>query len=131
MARKVSDNPYMSSTYNKMCRVLRYVEKSMDKEEFDAERFTPSAFDMGDVIFYRVVQLLLDDGLLRGVTVEDNGPPDEFDALDDKPYQRRTLRFDTPTVTIAGLRFLAENSVLAKAFGAVKGIGDLAGLVSM
>ena len=123
-----ADEAIMKSAFGLMNAVLRFVERSLDEEKFPAEKFNASSFGVSELRFARIVKMLVKDEYLTGITVIENGPTDAFDR-DPLPYYE--IKLHSPMITIPGMRFLAENSVWVKAWGAVKGIGDLAGLLSM
>ena len=127
MVREIeADKVIMKSAYGLMNAVLRLVEKSLDEEKFPTEKFNAENFKVSEIRFGRIVKLLIDDGYLRGISVIENGPTDDFDT---EPVPYYEFQFRNPMITIAGMRFLAENSIWSQAWRTVKGIGDLAALV--
>lgn len=119
-----ADKVSMASAFRVMNKILRYVERSLDDETFDGDGFTAEAFGISFLRFARLLEMLLAEGYLTGIEVVRNRGRDEFDEddVDLPPYD---IRLHDPAITIPGMKFLAENSVWAKALKTVKDAREL------
>lgn len=120
-----ADNNIMASVYGDMVRILQYFEKSIDLDTFDTEHFNEKCFNVSVNRFCRLLQLLIEEDYIKGVTVHDMGEQDEASKIFDSSYTRYSISIDSPAITLKGLRFMAENTVLARTCRTIKGIKDL------
>ncbi len=123
-SQRNADNPTMASAFRVMNKILRYVERSLDDEKFDGDGFTAEAFGISSLRFARLLEMLLAEGYLTGIEVVRNRERDEFDD-DDADFPLYDIRLRDPAITIPGMKFLAENSVWAKALKTVKEAREL------
>lgn len=123
--KQAADNIIMASAFGTINRILRHIERRLDCATFDEDAFTAEAFDITHNRFARYLSMLLDAGYVSGMRILDNGEPTEFDG-DARAYRRYDIITDSPSITIRGIQFLAENTVVARVYGAVKSIRDLA-----
>ena len=128
--RENAENLIMKTTFSIMCRILRYVEKSLDDDVFDRENFTAERFGTSHNRFVRILDMMIQEGFITGIKVVDYGEPDSNDPFGSgEKYQRFAIKIDNPSLTVRGIRFQAENTAIMKVLQTVKGIGDIAGIV--
>lgn len=121
---KTTDNIIMASAFTAINTILRYVERQLDGTVFDAEGFTAERFGITENRFARYLSMLAESGYITGISVTDNGEPTEFDG-DPKKYRRFDIVLDSPSITIRGMQFLAENTMLARMYRTAKNIKDI------
>ena len=117
-----TEDLYMKSVFSTMNRILKVLERSMDDSEFDLDNFTAEKFGISDNKFARILKMLVDDGYIEGVKVIDRGEQTPFDGTD---YDRFRVSVGDIGITLKGLKYLAENTVLANVYRTVKSVKDL------
>ena len=128
--RENTDNFIMKTTFSVMGSILSAIEKGMDDDAFDGEKFTAERFKISENRFARILDMMARDGYVSGIRVEDYGEPDSDDPFTEQgKYRRFGIKLDNPSLTVKGIRFQAENTVLMRAFKAVKGFGDVIGCI--
>ena len=93
-------------------KILKLLEKYMDCDEIDVNDFTPERFDVSENRFYSILTMLYDDGYITGLSISK--------SLGGTNYDLRNL-----DITIKGLEYLSENTMMKKAEKLVKGISDI------
>lgn len=91
-------------------RILRFLEKSMDCEEFDKNSFTAEEFRLNEPHFARLLKMLVDSGYISGVEV--------WRAIGQEYPRYKAVR---PEITLKGLEYLNDNSLMKKAAELAKG----------
>ena len=117
-----ADNIYMKSVFSIMNRILKVLERSMDDSEFDLDNFIAEKFGISDNKFARILKMLVDDGYIEGIKVIDRGEPTPFDGAG---YDRFRVSVGDIGITLKGLKYLAENTVLANVYQTVKSVKDI------
>ena len=95
-------------------KILKFLEATMNVNEFPIEQFNSETFKVSDQYFSTVLSMLSKDGYIEGVTF--------VPILGQTCYG---LKFLKPTITIKGLEYLQENSMMKKAANIAKGIIDV------
>lgn len=78
-----TDDLIMKTTFSVMCRILRYIEKSLDDDVFDRENFTAEHFGISRNRFARILDMMIREGFVTGIKVSDYGEPDAEDPFGD------------------------------------------------
>lgn len=104
-----TDNSIMNSVYGDLCRILKFLEKQLDYETFEYERFNANHFGIGENRFAKLLQLIVNNNLATGIEIRDFGEKDETCGKD---YKRYGIIADAPEITIEGLKFIAENNFI-------------------
>ena len=94
-------------------RILNFLKKSEQYDEFDDERFNPKHFELTDRQFARTLERMIDDQHVKGIAIK-------FGA-DDYP----AISLSDPRITSKGLEYLEENSLMRKAAKLAKGIREV------
>ena len=94
-------------------KILRILQKSMDCEEIDKEVLSPERLGMSVPKWSRIMAMLLNEGYIAGGQT--------WNALD-CGYPRVVLT--RPEITLKGLEYLEENTLMRKAANLAKGIKD-------
>ena len=95
-------------------RILKLLEKSMDLEEFDPELIGYKELDIIKPRWSRIVSMLKEQEYIQGIDV--------WYSLD-QDYPR--VKLVRPEITLNGLEYLNENSMMKKVYNAAKGIKEL------
>ena len=99
-------------------RILRLLEKSMDCEEFNTEAFTAKEFGLNEPHFARLLKMLVESGYISGVEVWN---------VRELEYPR--YKIVRPEITLKGLEYLNDNSLMKKAAELAKGVFGVAGSI--
>ena len=95
-------------------RILKFLRDSMDFEEFDSEGFTSERFGTNDNRFHALLIQLDKAGYIEGLHVT--------------RYIRSGIQIQSPIdvrVTLKGLEYLNENSLMKQAASLARGIKDV------
>ena len=95
-------------------RILKILEKSMDLEEFDMELIGYKELDISKLRWSRIVSMLKEQEYIQGIDV--------WYSLDQEYPRVKLVR---PEITLNGLEYLNENSMMKKVYNAAKGIKEL------
>ena len=95
-------------------RILKYLCDSMDFEEFNAEDFKAETFKTNDNRFNALLIQMQKSGYIEGLIIRRYSR----DSL--KPIQPLN-----PRITLKGLEYLNENSMMKKAADIAKGITEI------
>ena len=96
-------------------KILRVLEKALDFEEFDVEMLSHEKYGISYRRWERIIIMLAKSGYIEGVMynqcVTDYGP--------------RIIKPINPIITLKGLEYLADNSMMKKAADLAKGIKEM------
>ena len=93
-------------------KILKYLETAMDFAEPDYEPIKATALGLSEERWMQLIRMLVDSGYIEGVKV--------------MCYTRGlALNPFEPKITLKGLEYLAENSIMQKIFRTMKGIKDI------
>lgn len=95
-------------------RILKILQQSMDLEEFDKESLSPERLELSKPKWSRIMAMLLKEGYISGGQT--------WNSMDCS-YPRVALT--RPEITLKGLEYLEENSLMRKAADIAKGIIDI------
>lgn len=94
-------------------QILSALEKSMDCEELDLEAIDHNSLGVSKERWSRYIEMMLDVGYIKGATIK-------------KDISGRTrVECHDMRITLKGLEYLQENSVMRKMYNAAKGIIDM------
>nr|DAF75654.1 MAG TPA: YjcQ protein [Caudoviricetes sp.] len=94
-------------------KILSTLEKSMDLEQCNLDSISPEVLKISEERWNKYIEMLLDAGYIKGVSIRKfvTGETD--------------LNADDIRITLKGLEYLSENSIMQKMYKAAKGITDL------
>lgn len=93
--------------------ILKYIEKSMDYTEFDEDNFNHKTFKTTEERFFKLLNNLIKEGYIDGIRCEILlGGYKNIDIYD-------------PVVTIKGMEYLEDNTMMKKVYKALKGIKEI------
>ena len=96
-------------------RILKYLEASLDCEEFDVEAISPFRLDVTRERWEQILIMMQDNGYIKGIVVTKK-------LGDMKRYISEPV---CPEITIKGLEYLEENKFMRKAANMLKGAADI------
>ena len=94
-------------------RVLRYLEKAMDYDEPDFSCISAEALKLSDQRWVAIMRMLAVEGYVEGLSVKQ--------SIDGETV----VSVSIPRITLKGLEYLQENSLMQKAAKLAKGVADL------
>lgn len=100
-------------------KILKHLESSMDYEEVDINYISHERLGISRIRWEEILIMLRQSGYITGITVDQ--------TLSD--YSPRIVEPIHPRITLKGLEYLQENSMMKKAYKAIKGIKDIAPLI--
>lgn len=109
-----SDNYFMASAFNDLLKILRRFEKNLDNKVFNEKLF--NELNISKTRFKKYIEMLSESDFISGVEIHEYINEDDF------------IDFSSARITINGLKFLAENTMLAKTYKTVK---ELSGIIKL
>ena len=103
----------MDENFNIIYRILKTLRNAMSYSEFDMDFISPETLGIGQEQWTAIMEMLVSNGLIEGVSVK-RGAQD--DAI---------LSVSRPRITLKGLEYLSENSLMQKAANLAKGIKEI------
>jgi len=94
--------------------ILSQLEKDMDKPQPDLDKISPDALCVSENRWCRYIEMMADVGYIKGVCVV------QSIAQKDYRYDCHEMR-----ITLKGLEYLQENTIMKKIYKAAKGIIDV------
>lgn len=94
-------------------RILSTLEKAMDLAEFDISQIGASALGVSEQRWARYLEMMEDVGCIKGVRISE--------GIDGTLY----VENDGIRITLKGLEYLQENSIMQRVYKAAKGVKDL------
>ena len=94
-------------------RILSALEKAMDLPEFDISQIGPEKLGVSEERWARYIEMMLDVGYIKGVRIEM--------CIDGS----MEVNGDDMRITLKGLEYLQENSIMQRFYKAAKGIKDI------
>lgn len=94
-------------------KILSALEKAMDLPKFDINDIGADALGVSKERWARYMEMMADVGYIKGVTVKRN-------ILDATVIEAKNIR-----ITLKGLEYLQENSIMRKIYNAAKGIKEV------
>lgn len=95
-------------------KILKAFEKSLDCEEIDIKEISSEALNISEQRWSRIIKMIVDNGYVEGIRIV------SYDGA-----RIPLIKFYNPTITLAGLEYLEENSLMKKAANIAKGISDM------
>ncbi len=96
-------------------RILKYLEASLDYEYIDVEAISAERLGINHARWEQLFIMLQDDGYIKGIVTTK--------VLGDD--RSRIVGPITPIITLKGLEYLSENTIMKKAANLLKGVKDI------
>ena len=93
-------------------KILKVLEKNLDVEEPDWEDLTPQKLNISEVLWQNLIQMLIKAGYIDGIKITSTATGTYITPIN-------------PQITLQGLQYLEENSMMRKAYRLAKGIKDI------
>ncbi|RGS69957.1 YjcQ family protein [Mitsuokella sp. AF21-1AC] len=93
-------------------RILKALEASMDSEEFDERMISAETLGISQYRLYSILRMLVKAELIEGI------------AVDTDATGNFLISKGRPRLTLQGLEYLNENSMMQRAMRMAKGIKD-------
>ena len=94
-------------------RILSALEKAMDLPQFDIEQIGPAALGVSQERWCRYIEMMADVGYIKGVSLSRS-------ISGDMMVDAQNIR-----ITLKGLEYLQENSIMQRIYKAAKGIKEI------
>lgn len=94
-------------------KILAVLEKAMDFPEFDIEQIGAEALGVSPERWARYIEMMADVGYIKGVALKQ-------DILGETHVDAKHIR-----ITLKGLEYLQDNSMMQKIYRAAKGVTDI------
>lgn len=94
-------------------KILSSLEKSLDMEEIDTDRISPKTLGISEERWKKYIEMLVDAGYIKGISI--------------KKYTdgQMIVNVEGIRITLKGLEYLSENTIMQRMYKAAKGIADL------
>lgn len=94
-------------------RILKILREAMEYEEFDLAAISPDTLGVSKPKWEQLMAMLVTNGYIEGVAIV--------------PILGRQagVKLTAPRITLKGLEYLQENSLMKKAANLAKGIADI------
>lgn len=104
----------MDENFKIIYEILKKLEKGMDLPEFDSSVLSHNSLEISKPKWCRIMKMLYDSGYITGVSVW---------LSYDCSYPK--VELTRPEITLKGLEYLQENSIMQRLFKTAKGIKDI------
>ncbi|MBR1561594.1 MAG: YjcQ family protein [Ruminococcus sp.] len=94
-------------------KILSALEKAMDYPEFDIDQIGSGRLGVSEERWARYIEMMSDVGYIKGVRVYE-------DITGETRVENNGIR-----ITLKGLEYLQENSIMKKIYNAAKGIKEI------
>lgn len=108
-----TDNHNMDDNFKVIYKILTAFEKSLDVEDFDIDSISAKALGISEIRLLKYLEMLVDAEYLTGIEFEE----DITDSI--------IIKADNPLITIKGLEYLSENTIMQRIYKSLKGIKEI------
>lgn len=95
-------------------KILKILEQAMDEEDFDKNEISNEALGISQARWEMIIIMLFKEGYIEGVTITNV-----------MGKTRPGIKIKDIRITLKGLEYLEENSLMKKAANLIKGISDI------
>lgn len=103
----------MDDNFKIIYKILSILKSSLDNLKCDIDRLSPQSLNISIEKRDNIIELLLDKNLIKGVIIKKYQDGDSVLVLNDVK------------ITLDGLEYLEENSIMKKMYKLAKGIKDV------
>ncbi len=107
------------NTLTVIYRILKYLEASLDLEDFDEDAISAEKLKISQERWEQLLIMMQDEGYIKGLVITKT-------LSDTKRHIAEPIQ---PEITLKGLEYLADNSMMRKAADLLKGAAGIAGKV--
>ena len=105
----------MNDNFKCIYKILKALEKAMDFSEFDISQINHEKLGISKEKWAKYLEMMLDVGYIKGVKVY-------TDCTDELCVEN-----DGITITLKGLEYLSENTIMQRMYKTAAGIKDIIG----
>ncbi len=102
----------MDDNFRTIYRILSAFEKALDVENFELETISEKKLGISKARWTKYIEMLTEAEYIAGIEIQDTIAG--TDVLAENPH-----------ITLKGLEYLAENSIMQRMYKTAKGIKDL------
>ena len=95
-------------------QILKYLEAALDAASYDTDAISPARLHISRERWEQILLMMQDAGYIKGLVFTQT-------MSDDRPKLTEPVR---PQVTLKGLEYLSENTMMKKAANLLKGIKE-------
>lgn len=103
----------MDDNFKTIYKILSAFERSLDIEAFDLGLISAEKLGISKTRLYKYLEMLVEAEYIGGIEIE----IDITDTI--------SINADNPHITLKGLEYLSENSIMQRIYKTAKGIKDL------
>ncbi len=103
----------MDENYRAIYKILKTLERAMDIEDFDYHCLNAKSLGISERRWTRILEMLIDEGYMKGISLARDAAGNTCSSV------------ECPRITLRGLEYLSENSIMKRMFKAAKGIADI------
>ncbi len=103
--------------FNIIYKILKELERAMDYDEFDLDRVSAERLKISQNRLMRIWAMLSKEGYVEGIGVKYGAQNDVIVSV------------SNPRITLKGLEYLNENSLMKKAANIAKGIKEITSML--
>lgn len=103
----------MAEDLKAIYKILKYLREAMNYEEADIDFISANALGISENLWISIVEMLTSSGYITGIEVK-------YGAQGDRVLSISNLR-----ITLKGIEYLEENSLMRRAANIAKGIKDI------
>lgn len=103
----------MNDNFKCIYKILKTLEKAMDYPEFDISQISHEKLGVSKERWARYIEMMADVGYVKGIRVF-------VDSTGELEIEDTGVR-----ITLKGLEYLTENSIMQKMYKAAKGVTDI------
>lgn len=107
----------MNDNFKCIYKILRALEKAMDLPEFDISQIDHNKLEVSKERWARYLEMMLDVGYIKGVSIYE-------DITGETNVETDNIR-----ITLKGLEYLSENTIMQRLYKAAMGAKEIKGLV--
>lgn len=104
----------MANNFKVIYKILKILEGAMEIEEFDKKLISYDSIGISETLWCNIMKMLVDNGYVEGIYV-----------INVMGGRVPGIKMETPRITLKGLEYLEENSLMKKASNLAKGIIDV------
>jgi len=112
-AGRKTGNRNMDDNFKVIYKILTAFERSLDAEDFDIDTISAEALGISGIRLIKYLEMLSDAGYITGIDFEE----DITGSL--------MIHADNPLITIKGLEYLSENTIMQRIYKSIKGIKEI------
>lgn len=103
----------MDEVFKCIYKILRYLKIAMDYEESDLEQISAKALNISQNKWNKIMEMLVQNGYIQGISIK-------YGISEVSIISECNVR-----ITLKGLEYLSENTLMKRAYKIAKGINDI------